>query len=308
MCYNRTNAKHFLFVLAFDSIKIKREMIRLTAVPLDTENHKCLWRLHKLHQHKFNNYMLCKYVYTLDSVCIMHWSLYLDLGSRSSAGDDISNHSWSHISCHILQRDILTSHQGVICHALSEQKCLERLPAETLIRSIIAVDHHMVSETCSVGILFAANSTLESSNSCEDNHGTSGISLGQMPSHIQNTDSSLYLYGQSCAFSDVPYDQMPSHIQNTDSSFLLYGQPCASSDLPYDQMPSHTQNTDSSFLLYGQPCVLSEFHYDHIPSYIQNTDSSCVWIIKCFFQICLTTKGKMEWSYQYLAREQHTIS
>ena len=46
----------------------------------------------------------------------------------------------------------------------------ERFPAETLVRSIIAVDHHMVCETFSVGILLVANSTLESSGSCVDNH------------------------------------------------------------------------------------------------------------------------------------------
>ena len=46
----------------------------------------------------------------------------------------------------------------------------ERLPAETLVRSIIAVDHHMVPETFSVGILLVANSTLEFSGSCVDNH------------------------------------------------------------------------------------------------------------------------------------------
>ena len=52
----------------------------------------------------------------------MYHALVIVAGSRGSTGDDASNHSWSHISCHILQRDILTSHQGVFCHALSEQK------------------------------------------------------------------------------------------------------------------------------------------------------------------------------------------
>ena len=44
-------------------------------------------------------------------------------GGSSNAGDDISNHSWSHISCHFLQRDILTPHQGLFCDAFLELKC-----------------------------------------------------------------------------------------------------------------------------------------------------------------------------------------
>ena len=62
----------------------------------------------------------------------------------------------------------------------------ERLPAKTLVRSIIAVDHHMVSETFSVGILLVANSTLESSGSCVDNHviRQSSLSTKCMDNHV----------------------------------------------------------------------------------------------------------------------------
>ena len=44
-------------------------------------------------------------------------------GGSSNAGDNISNHSWSHISCHFLQRDILTPQKGLFCDAFLELKC-----------------------------------------------------------------------------------------------------------------------------------------------------------------------------------------